>query len=232
MSKIVFPQLLLTALALMPNFAFSQITIFGQCVDSFLEGPEARILKNKISFDGESSPAMFALDRNVTPIERTALEKFLNHTDDCYLKAGMTITSKNPGNLYVQLKDGLITFSTFALENLKRQIEAKYFLENLDNLEKIRNRNAATSQVTNLSCLWESGPLAGTEKQFQINESAKTLWSSTGAAPSDLDFGPTLIRFRQGTLRIEISRSTGRFSTRIDDTFYGGKCDLITERKF
>jgi hypothetical protein len=144
----------------------------------------------------------------------------------------MKISPRNSGNLYVQLKDGLITFSTFALENLKRQIEAKYYLENLDNQEKARIRNAATPQVITLSCLWESGPLAGTEKQFQINESAKTLWSSTGAAPSDLDFGPTLIRFKQGTSRVEISRNTGRFTARFEDSFYGGKCELITERKF
>jgi hypothetical protein len=232
MRTIIFRQLLLVALALMPNFAFSQIQVLSQCINSFLDGPDAAILNNKIAFDGESTPVMFSLNRKVTPRERAALEKYIQHLDNCDLQVGKKVSSNNSGNLYVQLKDGLITFSTFALENLKRQIEFKYYFEYFEKLEKAKNINAPTPQVTNLSCLWESGPLAGTEKQFQINESAKTLWSSTGAAPSDLDFGPTLIRFRQGTLRVEISRSTGRFSTRIDDNFFGGKCELITERKF
>ena len=232
MRALIFRHLLLVALASIPNFAFSQIKVWSQCINSFIDGPDAAILNNKIAFDGESTPVMFSLNRKVTPRERTALEKYLRHLDDCYLQAGMAVLPRNSDNLYIQLKDGQITFSTFALENLKRQIQANYYLENLDNLEKAKNEKAATPQVINLSCLWESGPLAGTEKQFQINESAKTLWSSTGAAPSDLDFGPTLIRFRQGTLRVEISRSTGRFSTRVDDNFFGGKCELITERKF
>jgi hypothetical protein len=232
MSKIVFRQLLLLALFLTPNFVFSQINVWAQCFDNFFKGPEAAILKEKIAFNGESTPVMFSLNRKVTPSERTALEKFIHHQDDCYLKAGMAITSKNPDNLYFQLKDGLITFSAFALENLKRSIKADLYFENLENLEKAKKEKVAIPQVTTLSCLWESGPLAGTEKQFQINESAKSLWSSSGAAPSDLDFGPTLIRFRQGTSRVEISRNTGRFSTRVDDNFFGGKCELITERKF
>jgi len=232
MSKIVFRQLLLLALGLTPNFVFSQINVWAQCFDNFVNGPEAAILKNKISFDGESTPIMFSLNRKVTSPERNALEKYLNHIDDCYIKAGMAVSTRNSNNLLVQLKDGVITFSTYALENLKRSIKGDLYLENLENLEKTKKERAAIPQVTNLSCLWESGPLAGTEKQFQINESAKTLWSSTGAAPSDLDFGPTLIRFRQGNSRIEISRNTGRFTTRFEDNFYGGKCELITERKF
>jgi hypothetical protein len=232
MRTLIFRQLLLVALASMPNLAFSQIKVWSQCINSFLDGPDAATLSNKIAFDGESTPAMFSLDRKVTPLERTALEKYIQHLENCDLQAGMKASSNNPGNLFVQLKNGLITFSAYALENLKRQIEAKYYLENLDALEKARNRNAATPQVTTLSCLWESGPLAGTEKQVQINESARTLWSSTGAVPTDLDFGPTLIRFRQGTSHVEISRNTGRFTTRFEDSFYGGKCELITERKF
>ncbi len=220
---------MLLSLFLLPNFVHSQVKAWGQCVDTFLNTKEGEILRNKISLTGESTPAMFSLDRKVTASERNALEKYIKLVDDCYLQAGMTVSPKNSNNLYLQLKDGQITFSEFALESLKRNLEFKSYIENS---EKAKKEQIATPQVTNLSCLWESGPLAGTEKQFQINESAKTLWSSSGAAPSDLDFGPTLIRFRQGTLRVEISRSTGRFSTRIDDTFYGGKCELITERKF
>lgn len=220
---------MLLFLFLIPNFAHSQIKVWGQCVDTFLNTKEAEILRNKISLTGESTPAMFSLDRKVTASERNALEKYLKLVDDCYLQAGMPVSPKNPNNIYIQLKDGLITLAEFALESLKRNLEAKSYMENS---EKFRKEQIAVPQVTNLSCLWESGPLAGTEKQFQINESAKTLWSSTGAAPSDLDFGPTLIRFRQGTLSVEISRSTGRFSTRVDDNFFGGKCELITERKF
>ena len=172
---------------------------------------------------------MFSLDRKVTESERNALEKYLKLVDDCYLQAGMSVSPPNPNNIYIQLKDGRITLAEFALESLKRNLEAKSFIENS---EKSRKEQIAVPQVTNLSCLWESGPLAGTEKQFQINENAKTIWSSSGAAPSDLDFGPTMIRFRQGTLRVEISRSTGRFTIRFEDNFYGGKCDRITERKF
>lgn len=232
MSKIVFRQLLLAALALMPNFAFSQIKVWSQCINSFLDGPDAATLSNKIAFDGESTPVMFSLNRKVTPRERAALEKYIHHLDDCDLKAGMTVSSKNPGNLYVQLKDGLITFSTFALENLKRQIEAKYYFEKLDNLEKEKNRNAATPQVLNLSCLFESGPVIGTESQFQINETAKTIWANRGAAPSNINFGPTEINFKQSDLYVVISRNTGRFSVTLNNTTHGGKCDLITERKF
>jgi len=229
MRTLIFRQLLLVALASMPNLAFSQIKVWSQCINSFLDGPDAATLSNKIAFDGESTPAMFSLNRKVTPRERTALEKYIQHLDDCDLKAGMAVTSKNLGNLYVQLKDGLITFSTFALENLKRQIEAKYYL---DNLEKLENRNVITPQFLNLSCLFESGPVIGTESQFQINETAKTIWANRGAAPSNINFGPTEINFKQSDLYVVISRNTGRFSVTLNNTTHGGKCELIKERKF
>ena len=222
-------KVILLVLFAMPGIALSQINLWSQCIDNFQKEPEAAILRNKLPIGGDVTPSMLGLNRKATPVESKALEKFLQRLDDCNDQAGIQKTPRNPDNLYLQLKDGLITFATFSLESIKREIELKQYIESL---EKNKKEQAVQNQIINLSCLWDSGPLIGTENQYQINEGAKTLWASRGGIVSDLDFGATLIKFRQGSLFVEISRSTGRFSTRVDNTIFGGMCQLIKERKF
>jgi hypothetical protein len=220
-------QLFSFVLLLLPNFAFSQVA-YSQCISVFINGPEAEILRNKIVLLSEEvTPYMFSLNRNATAPEKKALEKFIQQRDDCFKKqGGLFKLSENSNDIYIQLKDGLITFSAFALELLKRDLALKQYIENS------KTEKPAPPQVLNLSCLFESGPVVGTEIQYQINESAKTLWSNLGSPPSDINFGPTEINFKQGDLNGKISRNTGRFSLTLSNKTHGGKCELITERKF
>lgn len=226
MKKIAL-QLFSFVLLLLPNFAFSQVA-YSQCISVFINGPEAEILRNKIVLLSEEvTPYMFSLNRNATAPEKKALEKFIQQRDDCFKKqGGLFKLSENSNDIYIQLKDGLITFSAFALELLKRELALKQYIENS------KNEKPAPPQVLNLSCLFESGPVIGTESQFQINETAKTIWANRGAAPSNINFGPTEINFKQSDLYVVISRNTGRFSITLNNTTHGGKCELITERKF
>ena len=88
------------------------------------------------------------------------------------------------------------------------------------------------SRLITLSCIVESGIAAGVEFQYQINETAKTIWASRQDAPTEINIGPTDIRFKQGQANISISRNTGRYSNSFLSTLATGTCQTITQRKF
>ena len=90
----------------------------------------------------------------------------------------------------------------------------------------------ASPALITLSCIVESGIAAGVEFQYQINETAKTIWASRQVAPTQINIGPTDIRFKQGNADISISRNTGRYSNSSFSTLATGTCQIITQRKF
>lgn len=226
MKQYLLKNLVICVLTLMSTLVFSQ-TPFSQCMSNILKDPDMNILREKIVlFDEEVTPYMFSLNRKVTATERKALEKFIQLSNVCWRVQGFSSLDEDPRDIYVQLKDGVITIANFSLEKLRSRIEVKTFIENS------KKENVASPQALNLSCLFESGPVIGTESQFQINETAKTIWANRGATPSNINFGPTEINFKQSDLYVVISRNTGRFSITLNNTTHGGKCELITERKF
>lgn len=90
----------------------------------------------------------------------------------------------------------------------------------------------ASPALITLSCIVESGIAAGVEFQYQINETAKTIWASRQEAPTQINIGPTEIRFKQGQADISISRNTGRYSNSFLTKLATGTCQTITQRKF
>jgi hypothetical protein len=226
MKNYLFKNLVIFVLTLIPTFVFSQIS-FSQCMSNILKDPDTNILRDKVVlFNEEITPLMFSLNRKVTAPERKALEKFIQLSNNCWRQEGFQITGENSKDIYVQLRDGTITIANFSLEILKSRLEVQKYIENS------KTEKPEPPQVLNLSCIFESGPVVGTESQFQINETAKTIWANRGAAPSNLNFGPTEINFKQSDLYVVISRNTGRFSVSLNNTTHGGKCEVITQRKF
>lgn len=226
MKQYLLKNLVICVLTLMPTLVFSQ-TPFSQCMSNIIKDPDMNILREKIVlFDEEVTPYMFSLNRKVTATERKALEKFIQLSNACWRAQGFTSLDDDPRDITVQLKNGVITIADFSLEKLRSKIEVNTFIENS------KKENVTSPQVINLSCFFESGPVIGTESQFQINETAKTIWANRGAPPTSINFGPTEINFRQGDLYVALSRNTGRFSVILNNTAHGGKCELIKERKF
>lgn len=226
-----------------------------KCVAAYMSDQEIRVLVGKMTLlSGEKvTPAMLALNRKATPIERKALEKYISQSNRCadaYFQAlNLPPINWNDPDLQtilppqLKLRDGQITFADYARWEIKSKREWERSQKEREVLkrqvaEQERRRQEELSRPITLSCIVDMQGISGTiprmngvEWQYQINEAAQTIWASRGTAPTEIRISPTEISFKQGDQAVSIGRSTGRIAI-IGGILGTGQCQTITQRQF